>query len=143
MSSHQIHVFISHAWGHSEHYETLSDWIFEESWSVGQASLDFRDYSVPKSDPIHSALTTAALERAIFSQIARSHVIVIPTGMYASYSKWIKREISGADEHSKPILAVTPWDQERESSIVKAAAAKHVGWNKEPVIKAIWQLFRQ
>ncbi len=47
VSTRQIHVFISHAWAHSGHYNTLADWIFNENWSVGQASLDFRNYSVP------------------------------------------------------------------------------------------------
>ena len=56
MSTHQIHVFISHAWSYSNHYETLASWIFEKDWSVGQASLDFRDFSVPKDDPIHITL---------------------------------------------------------------------------------------
>ena len=83
MSTHQIHVFISHSWSHSGHYETLAGWIFARKWSVGQASLDFRDYSVPRSDPIHNAPTTKALKDAIFDKIGRSHVVVIPTGMYA------------------------------------------------------------
>ena len=87
MSTRQIHVFISHAWAHSQHYDTLASWIFGESWSVGQASLDFRDFSVPKDNPIHNAANTSELQTEIFNQISRSHVIVIPTGMYASYSK--------------------------------------------------------
>ena len=81
MSTKQIHVFISHAWAYSKHYDTLSEWIFDEKWSSGQASLDFRNYSVPKNDRIHNAPTAAALTEAIFDQISRSHVIVIPTGM--------------------------------------------------------------
>ena len=55
MSTHQIHVFISHSWSYSGHYQTLSEWIFGEDWSVGQAAIDFRDFSVPKDDPIHDA----------------------------------------------------------------------------------------
>jgi hypothetical protein len=56
----EIHVFISHAWSYSEHYKTLSDWIFKESWKYGDTiSLDFRDYSVPKDDPIHDAKNDA------------------------------------------------------------------------------------
>ena len=96
MSTHQIHVFISHSWSYSKHYDTLADWIFNENWTSGQASLDFRDFSVPKDDPIHDADTDKALREAIYAKIARSHVIVIPTGMYANYSKWIKKEIEGA-----------------------------------------------
>ncbi len=76
MSTHQIHVFISHSWTYSGHYETLASWVFNESWSVGQASLDFRDYSVPRNDPIHNASTAKALREAINQKISRCHVVV-------------------------------------------------------------------
>lgn len=142
MSTHQIHVFISHAWRYSDHYETLSKWIFDERWSAGQASLDFRDYSIPKTDPVLNARSDAELQAAIFDKIGRSHIVVIPTGMYANYSKWIKKELDGADAYRKPILAVNPWAQERKSSIVASRASANVGWNKEPLISKIWELHR-
>ena len=104
--------------------------------------MDFRDFSVPKDDPIHNAPTVAALEAAIYNKIGRSHVIVIPTGMYSTHSKWIKKEIEGAKHYAKPILAVTPWGQERQSSVVLTNADAKVGWNKEPVITGLWNLFR-
>lgn len=141
MSKHQIHVFISHAWAHSDHYDTLSKWIFDEPWSVGQASLDLRDFSIPKSDPIHNVSSTQALQGAIFNRIARSHVVVIPTGMYANYSKWIQEEIKGAKVYSKPILAVNPWGQQKKSSIVLSNADDDVGWKKRPLINSIWKLY--
>ena len=87
MSTHRIHVFISHSWAYSDHYSTLYDWIFDDKWSYGQASLVFLDYSVPKDDPIHNAPSERALREAIYRKIARSHVVVIPTGMYVNYSK--------------------------------------------------------
>lgn len=142
MSTRQIHVFISHAWSYSDHYETLADWIFNGNWSVGQASLDFRDYSVPRHDPIHNANNAAQLREAIYDKISRSHVIVIPTGMYANYSKWIQKEIDGAGSYDKPILAVNPWGTQRTSSVVSSAAAKIVGWNKETVVGGIWELYK-
>lgn len=141
MSTRQIHVFISHAWAHSNHYTTLASWIFGEPWAVGQASLDFRDYSIPQNDPIHNVQSAKALQDAIFNQIARSHVIVIPSGMYAAYSKWIQKEIAGAKQYSKPILAVNPWGQQRKAGVVMDNADDGVGWNKQPVINAIWQLY--
>lgn len=67
-------------------------------------------------------------------------VVVIPTGMYASYSKWIGKEINGAQAYLRPILAVNPWAQERKSSVVVNAAHKYVGWNSQSVVKGIWQL---
>ena len=143
MSTRQIHVFISHSWSYSDHYDTLAEWIFKGNWSVGQASLDFRDYSVPKNDPIHNAANDSQLEAAIFDKISRSHVIVIPTGMYASYSKWIKKEITGSDNFGKPILAVNPHGQEKKSGIVVDNADKFVGWNKKPLVSAIWNLYNK
>ena len=141
MSTRQIHVFISHAWSYSGHYDTLASWIFKERWSVGQASLDFRDFSIPKDNPIHNVISTKALQDAIFNQIARSHVIVIPSGMYAAYSKWIQKEIIGAKQYNKPILAVNPWGQQKKAGVVLNNADDGVGWNKEPLINAIWQLY--
>ena len=140
MSSHQIHVFISHAWDHSGHYNTLDGWIFGEPWSVGQASLDLRNYSIPRSDPIHNVPNTEALRQAIFRQIKMSHIVVIPNGMYASHSAWIEREVEGALSYGKPILSVSPWGQERKSSIVVDNAKGHAGWNKQTVINEIWRL---
>ncbi|WP_341908761.1 TIR domain-containing protein [Polaromonas sp. YR568] len=141
MSTRQIHVFISHAWAYSSHYDTLAEWVFNGNWSFGSASLDFRDFSVPKTHPIHSARNTEALRTAIFNQIARSHVIVIPTGMYANYSDWIQKEIDGAKGYAKPILAVNPRAQERTSGIVVDNSDMHVGWNKNSVVDGIWQLY--
>lgn len=143
MSTHQIHIFISHSWKYTGHYETLASWIFETPWSVGQASLDFRDYSVPRESPIHNAPTAAALKDAIYARIARSHIVVIPTGMYANYSTWIKHEIEGAKYYGKPILAVNPWGQERKSSVVIQNSNDSTGWNRDPLIQKIWALHRR
>lgn len=70
-----------------------------------------------------------------------SHVIVIPSGMYASYSKWIRKEIEGAKTYQKPILAVNPWGQERRPGVVMSNSDIAVGWNKKPVIDGIWTLY--
>lgn len=142
MSTRQIHVFISHAWKYSGHYQTLADWIFNQNWSVGQASLDFRNYSVPKDNPIHDAPNDRQLRDAIMRQISMSHVVVIPTGMYTNYSKWIAKEIEGSTGFSKPILAVNPWGQQRTSSVVANVASKIVGWNKQSVVDGIWELYK-
>lgn len=142
MSTHQIHIFISHSWAHSGHYDTLASWIFSENWSVGQASLDFRDYSVPKNDPIHDANNDAELRAKIFAQIARSHIIVMPSGLYATHSKWIGKEIDGAQLYDKRIIAVDLWGAQRTSTVVSGAAAETVGWNSQSVIDAIWRHYR-
>ena len=142
MSSRRIHIFISHSWHYSGYYVTLAEWIFDEKWSVGQASLKLVDYSIPKDNPIHNASTDKALEQTIYNHISPSHVIVIPTGMYTQYSKWIKKEINGAKYYKKPILAVNPWGQERTSSIVVNNATSRAGWNKKSVVDGIRGLYQ-
>ena len=68
-------------------------------------------------------------------------MVVIPSGMYTNYSKWIQKEIDGAKEYEKPILAVNPWGQKKKAGIVLDNTDDGVGWNKKSVINAIWQLY--
>ena len=142
MNSHQIHIFISHAWKYSQHYEKLAEWIFDGNWNVGGVPLDFRDYSVPKDNPIHNAPSKLELRDAIFNQIARSHIVLIPTGMYANYSDWIKKELEGAELYEKPILAVNLNGQKRMSGAVADKASSQVGWRKESVVNEVWKLYK-
>lgn len=136
----QACVFISHSWSYSDHYETLAEWIFGEQWDANGVPIQFVDSSVPKDNPIHYAPNEQALRAAIYRRIAVANVVVIPTGMYANYSRWIEKEIDGARQFRKPILAVNPWGQERKSSFVGNAASLNVGWNKKPVVQAVWDL---
>ena len=103
--------------------------------------MDFRDYSIPRNDPIHNVTSATQLQAAIFNKIAHSHVVVIPSGMYVNYSKWIRKEIDGAKRYGKPIVAVNPWGQEKKSGVVLSNADIGVGWNKQPVINAIWECY--
>lgn len=105
--------------------------------------IRFADYSVHEEDPIHSASHVRDLEDAIFRKIARSHVIVIPNGVYATYSKWIKRKIRGSRAMNKSILAVNPRDQQRRSSIVADAAAETAEWTRYGVVAGIGRPYRQ
>ncbi|ROH88470.1 nuclease [Pseudomethylobacillus aquaticus] len=141
MSLHQVHVFISHSWKYSEVYDKLEEWLFSEYFQFGQAKIDFRNYSVPKHDPIHNAANADELREAIYKQIAMSHVVVIPTGMYTTHSKWIQQEIDGANYYGKPILAVNPRGQERASGIVVDNSKKQVGWNTLSVAQSVWDLY--
>ncbi|PID47341.1 MAG: nuclease [Proteobacteria bacterium] len=142
MSTRQIHVFISHSWAYSNHYNTLANRIFNRNWRISQASLNFRNFSVPQSDPIHNDNNDTQLRNALYSQISRSHVVVIPTGMYSRYSKWIQKEIDGAVIYKKLILAVNPWGAQRTSADVKNAVDKVVEWNAKTVIGGIWELYK-
>ncbi|MGB2061692.1 MAG: TIR domain-containing protein [Candidatus Puniceispirillales bacterium] len=135
-----LRIFISHSWQYSGHYETLKEWIFDNNWVAGGLNLNFENNSVPKDDPIQNAANQQQLQHAIDALIIRSDVVVIPTGMYATHSCWIKKELQGAKKYRTPILGVNPWGQQRTSVVVQSKAKKTVGWTKESVLKGIVEL---
>ena len=133
---------MSHSWKYSEHYDSLIAWLSEE-WNVDGIPLRFFDNSVPKDSPIHYANTDTELRNAIYKRIYDSNVVIIPTGMYANYSKWIKKEIDGAALYRKPVLAVNYRGSQRKSLIVGAASNQTVGWTKKSVVNGVWALYNE
>ena len=128
-------LFISHSWAYSDIYEKLV------------ALLDaaprflYRNYSVPKNDPIHNAPNVDALYAAIKQQMAFCDVVLIMAGKYATYSKWIQREIQiSKTDFRKPIVAIRPWASEQVSSVVRDAADRLVNWNTTSIVSAIREL---
>ena len=130
-------IFISHSWTYGDHYERLIEFFDEDPY------FHYRNYSVPKDDPIHDAPNQTALYEAIKKQIAPVNVVIILAGVYASYSKWIDKEIRIAGREfyqKKPILAVQPWGSERTSQVVKDVAGEIVGWNSSSIISGIREM---
>lgn len=130
-------LFISHSWTYNDTYEGLVSLLNKDPY------FNFKNYSVPKNDPIHDANSDTALYQAIKNQIAPSSVILVLAGVYSTYSKWINKEIRIAKQEfliPKPIIAVQPWGAERTSSVVKEAADVIVGWNSSSIISAIERL---
>lgn len=131
------HLFISHSWTYGSQYKNLVKLLEERSY------FRFKDYSVPRDDPIHNARSVAALRAAIRQKMSPTSAVLILAGVYATYSKWIKEEIDLAESGfiiRKPIIAVEPWGSERTSARVKNAADRVVGWNTESVVRAIREL---
>lgn len=124
-------LFISHSWTYSDAYNRLIDLLDERPYFV------YRDYSVPKDDPIHNAKYDWQLRDAIKAQMQHASCVIILAGVYATYSKWINIEIELAKDLGKKIIAVQPWGAERISSVVKEAADAVVNWNTESIIDAI------
>lgn len=137
----QVSVFVSHAWAYTHHYDKLAGWLFGSAWAVNGVSFALVDRSVPRANPIHNSPNLEALKRAIFERIAQADVFVVPTGMYSTHSRWIQREIQGANEYRKPILAVDPWGQQRRASVVLRRAHRTTGWRSRSVVGAIWALY--
>ncbi len=124
-------LFISHSWAYNHQYEGLVKLLDAAPY------FSYKNYSVPKDDPIHNAPTNLALKAAIRRQMASTSCVLILAGVYSTYSKWINIEIELAKELGKRIIAIEPWASERTSSVVKDSADKIVGWNTNSIVNAI------
>ncbi len=129
-------LFISHSWAYSDAYDGLVKRIESKDFS-------YKNYSVPKDDPIHNAISDKKLYDAIKAQMSSASVVIILAGVYSTYSKWINKEIDIAKNgfaKVKPIIAIEPWASERTSKVVKDNADKIVKWNSNSIISAIKEL---
>ena len=125
------HLFISHSWAYSDAYDKLVRMLNNAS------NFSYKDYSVPKNDPIHNASNVAQLKAAIRNQMQHASCVLILAGVYSTYSKWINIEIELAREMNKTIIAIEPRGAQRTSLVVKQAADKVVGWNTNSIVSAI------
>ncbi|WP_037324631.1 TIR domain-containing protein [Ruminococcus flavefaciens] len=124
-------IFISHSWSYSDAYEKLISLLDDAP------NFSYRDYSVPKDDPIHNANNERELRAAIRNQMQHASYVLILAGVYSTYSKWINIEIELAQEMGKRIIAIEPWGSERTSTVVKSNANKIVKWNSASIVSAI------
>jgi len=129
-------VFISHSWAYADAYDRLIKLLNSDG------RFTYRDYSIPKNDPIHNAPNRTLLAAAIMRKMRFCEVIIILAGVYSTHSKWINEEIAIANSFTrpKPILAVEPWSSERTSTVVKKSASKIVSWNSSSIIAGIREL---
>ena len=129
-------LFISHSWRYGDQYDRLKNLL-------DKSGLSYRDYSVPRDDPIHNAGSARQLREAIKNQMRYASVVVVLAGVYASHSKWIDIEIDLAESSfgsAKPIVAIEPWGSERTSTRVKRAANEVVKWSTKSIVRAIEEL---
>ena len=132
-----VKIFISHSWKYNNQRERLVKLLDERTY------FDWKDYSVPIDDPLHTNGTDKELRAKIAEQIRQSSIVIVLAGVYANYSKWIEKEIDIAKNDfstPKPILAVEPRGSERTSIYVKDKANKIVNWNTESIVEAIRDL---
>ena len=124
-------LFISHSWTYGDAYDRLVDMLNAKPY------FSYKNYSVPKYDPIHNVSNDYQLKEAIRRQMQPASCILILAGVYSTYSKWINIEIELAQSMGKKIIAIEPWGAERTSSKVKSASHSIVRWNTDSIINAI------
>lgn len=127
-------LFISHSWAYGDAYFKLCKLLDNRTY------FNYRNFSVPKDDPIHTNGTDQQLQLAITNKIRLCNVILIMAGKYSTYSKWINKEIIIANDafvNPKPIIGIMPWGSQHVSSVVRTHATELVGWNTESIVASI------
>ena len=130
-------LFISHSWADDDAYQKLIHLLNSET------DFSYRDYSVPKDDPLDSDGTDENLYNAIKTQIARSSVVLILMGVEATGSKWISQEIRIAKSGfriPKPVIAIESSGNNNNLAIVKQGADRIVDWNPASIVSAIREI---
>ena len=124
-------IFISHSWNYSDAYEKLINLLDSTN------NFSYKNYSIPKDDPIHNAKYDYQLKAAIRNQMKYASCVLILAGVYSTYSKWINIEIELAQEMGKKIIAIEPWGADRTSATVKNNATEIVKWQAASIVNAI------
>lgn len=124
-------LFISHSWTYSHTYDNLIGLLDSAPYFY------YKNYSVPKDNPIHNAPYDYQLCAAIRNKMQHSSCVLILAGVYSTYSKWINIEIQLAQEMGKKIIAIEPWASSHTSTVVKNAAHEVVKWNTSSILRAI------
>ncbi|GAA7273343.1 hypothetical protein HpRN124_15590 [Helicobacter pylori] len=125
-------IFISHSLKYDNHYNKLLNLLKKT-----ELELEFEDWSVSKDNPIPTNRTDKELYNAIEKKIKRCSCVIVLAGVYATYSKWIRKEVEIAKNLNKKIIAVEYWGSERTSQFVKENADCVVGWNSGSIKDAI------
>ncbi len=127
-------LFISHAWTYNADYYRLIDFLESASY------FEYKNFSVPSHDPLidpNTAIGDITLRGMLDNQIRPASCVLIISGMYAAYRRWIQEEIDIAQSYSKPIVGVRPWGSQRTPTVVTKAAHEMVGWNTSTIVRAI------
>ena len=85
-------------------------------------------------------MSKSQLKATITKQISHANVVIIPAGMYASYSEWINYEIDEAIRMNKKIIGIYPWGQKHAPTKISFNANLMVHWQQDSVIRGIKQL---
>lgn len=129
----RLSLFCSHNWGHGYRRTNLHS-LLGDKWIKG---VDFADYSIPSSHPIHDAKSEAELFDRLADIIPTCDVFLVFAGMEASHSVWMEREVLIARTMHVPIIAVAPHGQERLSTVATTFATEIAHWRGDSIRNAI------
>lgn len=135
------HVFVSHAWSYSERYTGVVGLL--QSAAETYSDFDFKDYSVPRTDPLVDPNTEVGVRKLtamLEAQIARASSIIVPAGMYVDHRFWIQKEITiarTAFAQPKRLIAIRRRGQKKDPQDLMEMADVVVNWNSRSLARAV------
>jgi MTH538 TIR-like domain (DUF1863) len=130
-------IYVSHSWSEADFYDKLT--------RVLQAEPDFpyRLFGLPKADPVHASTVAYELRAAMRHPLSQCHVLVVKTGAYARYEKWIHEELELATsgyETRRRILAIDVFGPESKPTPLHQHADRVIPWSRAGIVTAIREL---
>src|SRR5258708_4609361 len=95
-------VFISRSWSYDDDYVRLVGLL------DAAPLFSWKNYSVPADDPLAGG-SDEELAAEIDKQIRLASIVLVISGMYVTYRKWIQFEIDLSDKYEKSIIGIQPW----------------------------------
>ena len=129
-------LFISHAWKYGDEYIKLINLLDNAFF------FDYRNYSAPKDKPLQNlnstdVYTQIQIKDAIDRKIKPVNAVLVISGMYYNYRKWMQYEVDTATKMNKPIIAIRPYGNANTPIEISEKADITVGWNTDSIVSAI------
>lgn len=127
-------IFISHAWKYGSAYDSLVTLLNNAPY------FSYYNYSAPKEKPLFpygTPYTSYDIAQKITDKIKPAQITLVISGMYGTYSDWMKYEIDESKRMGKPVLGIIPWGQQQIPQYVQNNSTELVGWNTQSIVQAI------
>jgi hypothetical protein len=129
-------LFISHAWKYGEDYDRLVKLLNSSN------NFYYRNYSAPEDKPLQNLDSTEVetvkqIKESIIRKISPVNCVLVISGMYFNYRRWMKFELDTAVQMGKPIIGIKPYGNVLMASDVSSAAKTTVNWNTDSIVSAI------
>jgi hypothetical protein len=137
-----VNIYVSHAWSHGDYYDKLFKLVQAEMRAAPQA-FGARLHGLSINDAAHTHPAADELRASMRYPMSRSSVLVLPTGLYSQYAKWIDLEIGlacGGFDLRRRILAIDLFAPDAKPTPVQQHADKVLPWTRSGIIGALKEL---
>jgi hypothetical protein len=103
---------------------------------LNNASISWINCSVPDDVPL-GAGTQKRLEYQLSDQIKPAQIVVLLSNLNIDYRYWTQKTIDLSQKMKKPIIYMSPRENERVLNIVQTASLEMVEWNEQSILDVI------